>query len=245
MSSDTTVCPHCKGQREPGLAPGNFLCLACVEQATDAQGWPVSMATDLDADGLPTEIIAIHGDWTRCMDVGNRHRAYVDDTAFLVLTGEPGQAFLQPLAVPEPPGIETRPGPEDMEKYWELVHVAFNVDVQELKDGDTIYIDYETGKPYRVHGQLRPINNGFHIEMVSNEFLPADDWPLEVEYLEDYGWSPPNKSNPNWHMFVTESSLATAMLLGGLRWGRACEDPFELGWISDRVSGPTAGSPPG
>ncbi|MEO8222878.1 MAG: hypothetical protein ABI563_19100 [Specibacter sp.] len=234
MSTDITTCPHCHGPREPRLIPGNYLCASCADRATDALGWAVSIVTEAGDDGLPTVLFAVHEDWTQCDDVGDRRRAYVDDVAYLALPGELGEAYLQPLAVAEPFGSDTLPGPRDKEKFWELVHVALGDDVQWLKEGDFLFLDYDTGKPHRVYGQLRPMNGGFHIEVVSNEYLHADDWPLNVEYLEDYSWSPPDTEHPNWHKFVVGSALATSLLIGGMRWGRGCSNPLALGWEANR-----------
>lgn len=233
MSTDTTACPHCAGPRDPHLIPGNYLCADCSSRATDALGWPISVVTEAGADGLPSDVFAVHGDWTRCDDVGDRRRAYVDDVAYLVLPAELGEAFLQPLPFAEPLGSETQPGLGDTEKFWELVHVALTDDVQWLKADDFIYLDYMSAKPYCVYGQLSPQNDGFHVEVVSNHYLPADDWPLDVEYLQHCGWSRPDAENPNWHIFVVGSALAAATLIGGMRWGRACVNPLELGWDSD------------
>ncbi|WP_133159045.1 TY-Chap domain-containing protein [Arthrobacter glacialis] len=233
MSTDITTCPHCHGPRESRLIPGNYLCADCTDRATDALGWAVSIVTEANDDGLPTVLFAVHEDWTRCDDVGTRRRAYVDDVAYLALPGELGEAYLQPLPVAEPPGTETLPGPADMEKFWELVHVALAEDVRWLKDDDFLLVDYNTGDPdYTVYGQLRPKDDGYHLEVVSNQYMPADDWPLDVGYLQQAGWTPPDAEAPNWHRFQRGAGKATAALLAGLRYGRDCTNPLELGWES-------------
>ena len=215
------------------MIPGNYLCPSCAERATDALGWPVSIVTEADDAGLPTVVFAVHEDWTRCEDVGTRRRAYVDDVAFLVLPGELGESYLQPLAAAEAPGSETLPGPDDTEKCWELVHEALAEDVRWLKDDDFLLLEYTTGDPdYTVYGQLTPRAGGYHLEVVSNQYLPADDWPLDAGYLQQAGWTPPNDGEPNWHRFQRGPDQAADALLAGLRYGRNCSNPLELGWES-------------
>ncbi|MHA7306069.1 TY-Chap domain-containing protein [Arthrobacter sp. TMN-49] len=233
MSTDMTACPHCHGPRDARLIPGNYLCADCSDRATDALGWQVSIVTEAGDDGLPTVLLAVHEDWTQCDDVGSRRRAYVDDIAFLALTGELGEAYLQPLPLAEPPGTETTPGPGDTEKFWELVHVALTEDVRWLKDDDFLLVEYNTGDPgYAVYGQLTPRDDGYHLEVVSNQYLPADDWPLDVGYLQQAAWTTPDAEAPNWHRFVRGPAQATASLLAGLRYGRDCVNPLQLGWES-------------
>lgn len=239
------ACPHCHGPRDPARIAGNFLCTACVDRAADALGWPVAVATELDAAGLATKLLAVHEDWTQCVDVGTRCRAYVDDIAFRVLPGEPGEAFLQPLAVSEPLGTQTKPGPEDTEKYWELVHVAFRVDIEELQFSEIIRMDYESGTTLLPFGQLRQMDEGFLAEVVSNQGLPVDDWPLDLEYFQSYEWQPPNQKTPYWHTFIVGAGPAAARLVAGMRWGRACLDPLKLTWETFIFLGPMPDRPPG
>ena len=151
--------------------------------------------------------------------MGARRRAYVDDVAFLALPGELGEAYLQPLAVAEPPGSETMPGPDDTEKCWELVHEALAEDVRWLKDDDFLLLEYTTGDPdYTVYGQLTPKAGGFHLEVVSNQYLPADHSRARRR-IPPAGWvAAAERRGTQLAQIPARSNQAAQDLLSGLRY---------------------------
>jgi hypothetical protein len=102
-------------------------------------------------------------------------------------------------------------------------------------------IDYgdETDGPHRPYAQASPSADGVWCEIVSGEFLPADQWPISAEYLEGNGWSAPDDEVPNWHKQGIPPVEAGHQILEGLRYGRRCEDATKVRWHSaDFPGGP-------
>jgi hypothetical protein len=102
-------------------------------------------------------------------------------------------------------------------------------------------IDYgdETDGPRRPYAQASPSADGVWCEIVSGEFLPADQWPISAEYLEGNGWSAPDDEVPNWHKQGIPPVEAGHQILEGLRYGRRCEDATKVRWHSaDFPGGP-------
>ena len=118
-----------------------------------------------------------------------------------------------------------------MDRLWRLQADALSDDVQWLKDGDFFTVNYLSGDPdYAVYGQLAPEEGGFHCEVVSNQFMAADDWPLDAGYLHQSGWHPPDEETPNWFRVVVGAEPAAEQLLLALRHGRGCDDARRLQW---------------
>lgn len=102
-------------------------------------------------------------------------------------------------------------------------------------------IDYgdEADGQLRPHAQASPSVDGVWCEIVSEEFLPADQWPISAEYLVGNGWSPPDDEVPNWHKQGIPHVEAGHQLLEGLKYGRCCDDPTKVRWHSaDFPGGP-------
>ncbi|MCU6482462.1 ADP-ribosylglycohydrolase family protein [Arthrobacter sp. A2-55] len=231
---DRTACPHCGGSRRDILVARNYLCDSCRGRATDVMGQHVTLFNEFHTEGAtisPIGVAANHEDGSRCAEVTERARAYVDGTAFRVVEGRFGGAFLLPLASPEPNADEVAPGTEDLDNYWDRAAGSLADEIQWLKDGDFLTVDYGTENPELVvYGQLSIEDDGFHCEVVSNAFMPADDWPLDSAYLVAAGWTPPGDENPNWHRVQSGAAATAALILAGLRYGRGCRDPRRLGW---------------
>lgn len=173
-------------------------------------------------------VAAKHEDESRCAEVTERQREYVDGTANRVNEGRFGGAFLQPLQTAEPNAEKTEPGPEDLENYWDWAADALADEIPWLKIGDFLAIDYDSGNPeVVVYGQLAVEYDNFHCEVVFNAFMPADDWPLVSAYFVAAEWTSLDDQMPNWHRV---QSPAAAVVLAGLRQGRGCHDPRKLDW---------------
>lgn len=227
-------CPHCGQERPPHLVPRNYLCLECQERATDVLGWDIRLFNDMGAPGgaiRPTGNGAKHDDDSRCREVEERSAAYVDGLAYQVVGGRFGGVFLTPPASTAPPASEMEPGQDCMNRLWQRRTDSLSEDAQWLKDGDFLTVDYFSGDPdYAVYGQLAPEEDGVHCEVVSNKFMPADDWPLDAGYLQLAGWAPPYEDTPNWFRVVVGAELAAEHLLLALRHGRGCDDARRLNW---------------
>lgn len=77
----------------------------------------------------------------------------------------------------------------------------------------------------------------FQCEIVSEEFLPSDKWPIFPENLADRGWSAPDAEVPNWHKVRVPHKDAGHTILEGLRHGRSCRDATELRWHTGQFLG--------
>ncbi|WP_449372002.1 TY-Chap domain-containing protein [Arthrobacter psychrolactophilus] len=180
---------------------------------------------------MPTGIVALHQNGSVCNEVTTRRRVYVDGISYLVTEGRFGGVSIQPPPSADPPAAEVDPGADDLEMYWTLISTAMADEIRWLKDGDFLTINYETGDPdYALYGQLAPEEESFHIEVVSNQFMPADDWPLDAEYLQQADWSPPDEECPNWSLVQNGAEAAADSLLLALRHGRGCLDPRRFDW---------------
>lgn len=85
-------------------------------------------------------------------------------------------------------------------------------------------------------GSIRPYAQGTRgadgvwCEIVSERFLPGEQWPIDTEYLEAEDWLTPDDEVPQWCKEKVEIHDAGHVILAGLRHGRLCPDPWQLRW---------------
>lgn len=87
--------------------------------------------------------------------------------------------------------------------------------------------DTEGLTPY---AQAVPSADGVWFEIVSEQYLPADTWPIDTGYLTGNGWSAPNNDFPNWFKDGIPHIEAGHQILDGFRYGRGCHDASKLQW---------------
>ncbi|MDQ0733103.1 TY-Chap domain-containing protein [Arthrobacter sp. B1I2] len=80
------------------------------------------------------------------------------------------------------------------------------------------------------YAQITPGPDGAWCEIVSEEFLQPDDWPIYPERLLQNGWSKPDAAVPNWFREGVALEDAGHVTLEGLRDGRSCYEADELRW---------------
>lgn len=80
------------------------------------------------------------------------------------------------------------------------------------------------------YAQITPGPDGAWCEIVSEEFLQPDDWPIHPERLLQAGWSKPDAEVPNWFREGVALEDAGHVTLAGLREGRSCYEADELRW---------------
>lgn len=80
------------------------------------------------------------------------------------------------------------------------------------------------------YAQITPGPDGAWCEIVSEEFLQPDNWPIYPERLLQNGWSKPDAEVPNWFREAVALEDAGHVTLEGLRDGRSCYDADELRW---------------
>lgn len=102
------------------------------------------------------------------------------------------------------------------------------------------YIDGSEGlAPY---AQTSPSADGVWFEVVSERYLPAEEWPLNADYLAGNGWFAPDNDFPNWYKDGIPHVEAGHQILEGLRFGRDCRDAGKLRWHTGQFpSGPGPG----
>jgi hypothetical protein len=100
-------------------------------------------------------------------------------------------------------------------------------------------IDYgdETDGPHRPYAQANPSADGVWCEIVSEEFLSPEQWPINTDYLVRNGWSAPNEEIPNWHKQGVPPLKAGHQILEGLAYGRDCHYPQKVRWHSAEFPG--------
>ncbi|MDF9751565.1 hypothetical protein [Arthrobacter sp. ES3-54] len=103
------------------------------------------------------------------------------------------------------------------------------------------YVDDTEGlTPY---AQSVPSADGVWFEIVSEKYLPADQWSIDTGYLSENGWSAPDNDFPNWYKDGIPHIEAGHQILEGLRYGRGCHDASKLQWHTGEF--PTAPGPDG
>ncbi|QTG82579.1 TY-Chap domain-containing protein [Arthrobacter crystallopoietes] len=229
------ACPHCGGDRPEHLIPRNYLCPACTDRATHVMGRKVRMfngfedqADRISASGRGAE----HEDGSLCREVAERGIAYVDGAAYQAGEGRFGGTCMWPLASPAPAAKETEPHPDEMELYWQGATLALAEDIEWLKDGDFVLVEYgeSTEDACAPYAQVALDEEGYWCEIVSNDYLPGDTWPLHGDVLKAAGWNAPDTSCPNWSSMRTGPQLTAGEVLAGLRHGRSCPDVRQLSW---------------
>ncbi|MEV5053666.1 TY-Chap domain-containing protein [Arthrobacter sp. LAR12-1-1.1] len=101
-------------------------------------------------------------------------------------------------------------------------------------------VDAEELTPY---AQAVPSADGVWFEIVSAQFLPAENWPISASYLTGHGWSAPDNDFPNWYKDRIPHIEAGHQILEGLRYGRGCHDANQLRWHTGEF--PTGPGPDG
>lgn len=93
-----------------------------------------------------------------------------------------------------------------------------------------------TTRPY---AQATPSADGVWCEIVSEQYLPAAEWPIDRRYMEKSDWSAPDEEVPNWRKERVSTGEAGHVIVRGLRHGRRCKDANKLRWSTGQFpSGP-------
>lgn len=93
------------------------------------------------------------------------------------------------------------------------------------------------------YAQITPGPDGAWCEVVSEEFLQQDDWPIYPEFLLEHSWSDPDAVFPNWYKEAVPLEDAGHIVLEGMRIGRSCQDANQLRWHTGRF--PSGSNPDG
>ena len=116
---------------------------------------------------------------------------------------------------------------------WQELITQIGESAQVLRSDQFIIVEYATGRPLTPEPYAQAADagpNGMICEVVSGEYLPASQWPLDEVALRRAGWAAPSQGTENWWRLVESADLVAAALVDGLRVGRACLDPQAFNW---------------
>lgn len=133
----------------------------------------------------------------------------------------------------------------DEDKRWARAGELINRVLSTMPWNSFLSIQYGDGiegqpQPY---AQVTPGPDGAWCEIVSEEFLQPDDWPIYPEFLLQHRWSKPDADIPNWYKEAVLLEDAGHIVLEGLRNGRSCHDANQLRWHTG--SFPSGSNPDG
>lgn len=117
------------------------------------------------------------------------------------------------------------------EESWARAGELISEVLANMRPGSFLSIQYaydvDKLTPY---AQAVPDADGVWCEIVSEQFLPAEQWPISTGYLAGNGWSAPTDDFPNWHKDGVLHEAAGHEILDGLGGGRHCADPAKFRW---------------
>ena len=117
------------------------------------------------------------------------------------------------------------------EESWARAGELISEVLANMSPGSFLSIQYaydaDNLTPY---AQAVPDADGVWCEIVSEQFLPAEQWPISTGYLAGKGWAAPTDDFPNWHKDGVPHEAAGHDILDGLRGGRGCDDPAKFRW---------------
>lgn len=127
----------------------------------------------------------------------------------------------------------------DAEERWARAGELVGEVLANMPWNSFLSIDYgdEADGPSRPYAQANPSADGVWCEIVSEEFLSANQWPIDAGYLIRNGWSAPDEEVPNWHKQGVPPLEAGHQILEGLAYGRDCHDPGKVRWHSGEFPG--------
>jgi hypothetical protein len=119
----------------------------------------------------------------------------------------------------------------DMQEDWAKAGELISQVLANMPWNSFLSIEYADGSDgLNPYAQAVPSADGVWFEIVSEQYLPADTWPIDTGYLTGNGWSAPNSDFPNWFKDGIPQIEAGHQILDGLRYGRDCRDASKLRW---------------
>ena len=96
------------------------------------------------------------------------------------------------------------------------------------------------------YAQLLPGSDGHYCEVVSENYVPAETWPIDRKWLAAAGWHAPEPGDDggNWWQVVPGSRMAAVTLLSALHLGRQCPNPSDYVWYVGQSPPPPDGGEP-
>ncbi|MHA7271463.1 TY-Chap domain-containing protein [Arthrobacter sp. HLT1-20] len=125
----------------------------------------------------------------------------------------------------EGPFVDTDLAAQEPGRDWAEIARDVAGFLKEMTSREYLLVTYDIGlRDYSVYGQFAINEGNFQCEIVSEQFLPADVWPINDTYLRHSGWSAPENGNPNWSMRQDQAERAADSVLTAMRSGLGCAD---------------------
>lgn len=136
----------------------------------------------------------------------------------------------QPPNTDEPPIQEAATSQDIPDEDWTGLIAAMGETLMSIHLGQFIVVGYETETDSQPYAQAAASTTGYDCEIVSEHLLPGHAWPVNDDALGRHGWAPPEDEGSNWVYPAPDAALAARAMVDGLRFGRACVEPFKYNW---------------
>jgi hypothetical protein len=140
---------------------------------------------------------------------------------------------------PEPPA-----DPPTNEPAWDELVAEVAEALANLRPDQFLILEYHPGGDPEPYAQSSPEMGGYYCELVSEEYLPGDQWPIDDIAIRRQGWAPPDPDTPNWWTYAETAEEAAHNLVDGLRHGRRCPDLSAYTWCDGTFPGGGGGGEP-
>lgn len=221
---DYRPVPGSSGRFYLGFQPRDYFedpaASAPVDLQAESSGFSQWASAVLGTDIAATELLALMAP----EGVEDPMDVVVEDTLvrLLNLLGMPMPTWL----APEGPFVETALAGQEPGRDWAEIARELAGSLEEMTSLEYLLVIYDIGlSEYSVYGQFAINEGNFQCEVVSEQFLPADVWPINDGYLRHSGWSAPENGNPNWSMRQDKPERAADSVLTAMRSGLGCTDP--------------------
>lgn len=132
----------------------------------------------------------------------------------------------EPDAGQPDPGVE----PSADEPEWDALRTEVAEALAGLGPVQFLILEYHPGGTVEPYAQAAREVGGYHGELVSEAYLPADQWPIDEVTIRRQGWTAPDTDTPNWWAWADTADLAARHLVDGLRHGRRCGELSAFTW---------------
>ncbi|MET3203951.1 UNVERIFIED_ORG: hypothetical protein ABIB21_000727 [Arthrobacter sp. UYEF13] len=209
------------GSTEECMQFGNPLDIAFYDQ------WIIAAAAVRQENPSAVELIRRYGSWEAAIEVILPHEEEADKEPddHTYLWGFPSGLEDESLAINQ---AKSQREAEEWHRAGELIGKL----LAKMPWNSFLRVEYDgneeiTTRPY---AQATPSADGVWCEIVSEQYLPAAEWPINRRYFANNDWAAPDDEAPNWWKTRVPLTDAGHQVVLGLRLGRGCRDAHRLRW---------------